>query len=96
MRHTYIVTYDISDPKRLRKVFKLMLGYGDHIQLSVFQCELNPRELVELRHSLGEIIHHTEDQVLFANLGPVEGRGSESIESLGRAYVDLERTAIVA
>ena len=96
MRHSYIVTYDISDPKRLRKVFRLMLGYGDHLQLSVFQCELNSRELVELRHALGEIIHHGEDQVLFANLGPVEGRGSESIESLGRAYNDPERMAIVA
>lgn len=96
MRRSYIVTYDISDPKRLKKVFKLMLGYGDHIQLSVFQCELNSRELVELRHALGEVIHHTEDQVLFANLGLVEGRGSESIESLGRAYVDPERIAIVA
>jgi CRISPR-associated protein Cas2 len=96
MRHTYVVTYDISDPKRLRKVYRLMLGYGDHLQLSVFECELNPRELVELRHALGELIHHGEDQVLFANLGPVEGRGSESIESLGRAYIDPERVAIVA
>lgn len=96
MRHTYIVTYDISDPKRLRKVFRLMLGYGDHLQLSVFQCELNQRELVELRCALGELIHHGEDQVLFANLGPVDGRGSESIESLGRPYIDPERMAIVA
>jgi CRISPR-associated protein Cas2 len=96
MRHSYIVTYDISDPKRLRKVFKLMLGYGDHLQLSVFECELNARELVELKHALGEVIHHGEDQVLFANLGLVEGRGSESIESLGRPYVDPERVAVVA
>ena len=96
MRHSYVVTYDISDPKRLRKVFRLMLGYGDHLQLSVFQCELSPRELVELKHALGEVINHNEDQVLFANLGLVEGRGSDSIESLGRAYVDPERMAIVA
>ena len=41
MRHNYVVTYDISDPKRLRKVYKMMLGYGEHLQLSVFQCELN-------------------------------------------------------
>ena len=96
MRHSFIVTYDISDPKRLRKVFRLMLGYGDHLQLSVFQCELNPHEIVELRHALGEVIHHGEDQVLFANLGPAEGRGSESIVSLGRAYIDPERMAVVA
>ena len=35
MRQTYIVTYDISHPKRLRKVYKLMKGYGEHVlQLS--------------------------------------------------------------
>ena len=96
MRHTYVVTYDISDPKRLRRVFRLMLGYGDHIQLSVFECELNARELVELRCDLGEIIHHEEDQVLFVNLGPVEGRGGDCISSLGRAYIDSERVAVVA
>lgn len=95
MRHTYVVTYDICDPKRLRKVYKLMLGWGDHLQLSVFQCDLNHRELVELRVQLSRVIKPTEDQVLFANLGTVEGRGSESITSIGRPYVDPERVAIV-
>lgn len=95
MRKVYIVTYDISDPKRLRQVFKLMLGYGDHLQLSVFECELNAKELTELRHALGELIHHDQDQVLFVDVGPVEGRGADSITSLGRCYMDPERTAIV-
>ena len=96
MRHTYIVSYDIADPKRLRRVFKTMRGWGDHLQLSVFQCELNRSELVTLRSELGTIIHHDEDQVLFVNVGPVEGRGSTSIHSLGRAYMQPERHAIVA
>ena len=95
MRHTYVVTYDICDPKRLRKVYKLMLGWGEHLQLSVFQCELNHRELVELRIELDRIIRSTEDQVLFVNVGTVDGRGSEAITSLGRPYIDPERVAIV-
>ncbi len=96
MRQTYIVSYDISHPKRLRKVFKVLRGYGDHLQLSVFQCELNPRELVELRGRLSEIIHNGEDQVMFVDVGPVEGRGSTSISAIGRPYLDPERHAIVA
>jgi len=96
MRQTYIVSYDISNPKRLRKVFKLMRGYGDHLQLSVFECELSRRELVELRSRLGDIIHNDQDQVLFVDVGPVEGRGSTSIRSLGRTYTHPERHAIVA
>jgi CRISPR-associated protein Cas2 len=64
MRHTYVVTYDICDPERLRKLYKLILGWGDHLQLSVFQCELSHRELVELRVQLDRIIKTSEDQVL--------------------------------
>jgi len=95
MRHTYIVTYDICDPKRLRKVYRTMLGWGDHLQLSVFQCELNHRELVELRVALDRLIQHNEDQVLFVDVGAAEGRASEAINALGRAYVDPERIAVV-
>lgn len=96
MRQTYIVSYDISDPKRLRKVYQLLRGYGDHLQLSVFHCELNPRELVELRTRLVDIIHTAADQVLFVDVGPVEGRGDKAIHAIGRAYTQAERHAIVA
>ena len=95
MRHTFIVTYDIRDPKRLRKVYKLMLGWGEHLQLSVFQCELNPRELIELRAELAKLIRVTVDQVLFVDVGTVDGRSPDAITSLGVAYTDPERIAIV-
>lgn len=95
MRHTYVVTYDISDPKRLRKVYRLMLGWGDHVQLSVFQCELNARELIELRFELTQHIRPTEDQVLFIDVGLAASRNADTITSLGRAYVDPDRIAVV-
>lgn len=95
MRQTYIVSYDVCDDKRLRRVFKTLRGWGDHLQLSVFRCELDHRELVELRTALSDIIHHGEDQVLFVNVGPVSGRGSTSIAAIGKAYVAPERHAVV-
>jgi CRISPR-associated protein Cas2 len=95
MKQTYIVSYDVSDPKRLRKVFKLMRGYGDHVQLSVFRCELSHRGLVELRAKLAQVIHRDEDQVLFVDVGPVDGRGSTSISAIGRVYTHPERYALV-
>jgi CRISPR-associated protein Cas2 len=95
MRQTYVVSYDISDPKRLRQVFKLMKGYGEHVQLSVFRCELTHRALVELRVRLGDIIHHGEDQVLFMDIGPEDGRGGTSISAMGRLYKAPERCAVV-
>ncbi|MEK7751294.1 MAG: CRISPR-associated endonuclease Cas2, partial [Acidobacteriota bacterium] len=40
MRNSYLVSYDIADDKRLRQVFKTMRAYGDHLQFSVFECQL--------------------------------------------------------
>lgn len=91
MRQRYIVTYDISDPVRLRKVFKLMKGYGEHLQLSVFRCDLTKMTLAAMKAGLQDIIHAHEDQILIIDVGPTEGRGAEVFESLGRAYVDEGR-----
>ena len=95
MRNCYIVTYDIADPKRLRRVFKTMRAWGDHLQLSVFECQLTRLDLVRLRAQLDEIIHHKQDQVLFVDLGPAEGRGDRVITSLGKPYVHVDAPLIV-
>lgn len=95
MRNSYIVSYDISDPRRLRRVLETVRGYGDHLQFSVFRCELNPTEVIELRAALAEIIHHGDDQVLFIDLGPEDGRAQTAIASLGRSYTHPERHALI-
>ncbi len=95
MRQAFIVSYDVCCPKRLRKVFRTLRGYGDHLQLSVFRCELSAREFIELRSKLTGVIDQREDQVLFVDVGPVEGRGSTSLSAIGRAYTQPERCAIV-
>ena len=95
MRNTYIVCYDICDPKRLRDVFKTMRGWGDHLQLSVFECRLTRADLVTLRAELSEIVDHREDQVLFVDLGPAEGRGDRVITALGKPYVVLDSPCII-
>ena len=95
MRNSYIVSYDICDPKRLRQVFKAMRAWGDHLQLSVFECQLTPMDLVRLRAELTGIIHHDEDQVLFVDLGPAEGRGDRVITALGKPYTNVDAPLIV-
>ncbi len=96
MRQAFIVTYDVCDPKRLRKVYKILRGYGQHLQLSVFQCELNACEKIELEAKLRGEIKFDEDQVLFVDIGPADGRGRTSIEALGLPYVSIERRAVIA
>lgn len=83
--NTYLVAYDIADPKRLAKVSTLLLGRGDRIQKSVFRCELSKRDLVELRAALSDEVDARADQIIFADLGPSLGRGEEVLSSLGRA-----------
>lgn len=90
MRKLLIVTYDISHPKRLRKVFKAMKGFGQHLQLSVFRCDLTDIERFEMIGVLQDLIHHGEDQVLLIELGPSEGR-DHRVVSIGRPVLKERR-----
>ena len=95
MRATFLVCYDIADDKRLRQVFKTCRNYGDHLQYSVFECDLNPMEKLRLESELTDIIDHDEDQVLFVSLGPAEGRGDRVISALGIPYVKMDAPCYV-
>lgn len=94
-RRTFLVCYDIADDRRLKKVFKICKNHGTHLQYSVFECDLNPRELVQLQRQLKEVIKHDEDQVLFVDLGPAEGRGERLITSLGIPYTQFDAPCYV-
>lgn len=91
----YIVTYDVCDPKRLRRVFEVLRGFGDHLQYSVFRCDLSDQSLVELKAELHTEIDHDEDQVLIFDLGPSPGRGASSVEAIGRPYREAAKTCTV-
>ena len=83
-RRCYVVTYDISSPKRWRKVFRAMHGFGEHLQLSVFRCDLTPLQHAMLKRVLDDLIHAREDQVLILDLGRSAPKTIDGIEVLGR------------
>lgn len=95
MRKLYLVTYDIRDPKRLRRVFRTMRNWGNHLQLSVFECELNRTELVRLKASLNEVINSAQDQILLIELGWARQNGENQIEALGQPYVSVAEPCFV-
>lgn len=95
MRNTFLVTYDIRDDRRLKKVHRAMKNFGDHLQYSVFECQFNPAELLQCRAALSEIIDHRVDQVLFVDLGPSEGRGDRVITSLGLPYALMDAPCFI-
>jgi CRISPR-associated protein Cas2 len=92
--HLYIVTYDIADQKRWRRVFRLMNGYGEWLQLSVFQCRLGRQRHAELIALLDGIIHHKEDHVILMDLGPAD-RVEPRVTSLGKDFQAISREAII-
>ena len=92
--HCYLVTYDISSPRRWRKVFRALHGYGEHVQLSVFRCDLTAERHVVMRTALDGMIHHDEDQVLIAKLGRSTPDVIRGIEVLGRPR-DFRQSALV-
>lgn len=95
MRNRYIVTYDISDSKRLRKMFKKMNGFGDPLQYSVFVCDLSAKEKILMEETLTEIINSKEDRILIVDIGPVGGRGTEALRTLGCQSKPSAPTALI-
>ncbi|HEY8549225.1 MAG TPA: CRISPR-associated endonuclease Cas2 [Vicinamibacterales bacterium] len=95
MRNTFLVCYDIADPYRLARVARAVRAFGDRIQYSIFECQLTPADLARCRHRLSELIDHRADQVIFVDLGPVEGRGDRVITALGKRYSPIDRACLV-
>ncbi|MBS6106880.1 MULTISPECIES: CRISPR-associated endonuclease Cas2 [Anaerococcus] len=69
-----LITYDVNTnselgTKRLRKVAKQCVNYGQRVQNSVFECSLTPAQLVNLKKKLLDIIDEENDSIRFYNLG---------------------------
>jgi len=95
MRKRYLIAYDISDDKRRDSVFKALMDNGDHVQYSVFLCDLDTRELAELKGTLTQQINHRQDQVIIVNLGTGEQELHTILECVGRAYEPPARILVI-
>ena len=95
MRNTYIVCYDVADPKRLRRVLKVCKDFGQHIQFSVFECDLTVSEKLQFQEKLAAEIKREEDQVLLIRLGPAEQRGQREITTIGVPYINIDTPCFI-
>ena len=69
-----LITYDVetvsaSGKKRLRKVAKQCMNFGQRVQNSVFECLVDPAQFAELKHRLETIIDQEKDSVRYYHLG---------------------------
>jgi CRISPR-associated protein Cas2 len=90
----YVVAYDIASPQRWRRVFRIMRGYGEWLQLSVFQCRLSRRRQIELKLALDEVINHADDHVIILDLGPAQAIRPR-VESLGKPFSVVDRGPVI-
>lgn len=95
MRKCYLVCYDISDAKRLRRTLKLLRGYGEHWQYSVFFCVLKDIDRVRLQRDLEEVLNQKEDQTLIINLGGNEDSARRQVDVIGQKLIQNDAKIIV-
>jgi CRISPR-associated protein Cas2 len=94
MTMLYVVCYDISNDRRRRKLDKLLKGYGQRVQESVFECDLDTNKLVELEEKITRRIEPEDDSVRIYRICAacrtaikVIGRGPEPSEPAGNFEV---------
>lgn len=88
-----LVTYDVKTDasggrRRLRRVARACLDYGQRVQNSVFECEVSPAQWVALRERLIREIDMDHDSLRFYRLG---AEGQKRIEHVGaKPSIDLQ------
>ncbi|MCX5692013.1 MAG: CRISPR-associated endonuclease Cas2 [Planctomycetota bacterium] len=95
MRRCYLVSYDITDAKRLRQVHRLLKAFGEAWQYSVFYCVLREIDRARLEVALNALIDARADQVLIADMGGSDDDARGRFTTLGAALPEPESGVVV-
>lgn len=60
-----VIVYDICDNKRRNNIAKLLRQYGSPVNLSVFECMLSERQLMNLAERICQVIDTKHDKVVY-------------------------------
>lgn len=90
-----LVTYDVETitpegKRRLQKVSKMCVNYGQRVQNSVFECSVTPAQFTELKLKLKDIIDKNKDSIRFYMLGNNYNKKVEYIGVLTAYNVESE------
>lgn len=95
MRRAFLICYDICDDRRLRRVFNICKGYGEHWQFSIFFAVLKPIDRVRLQAELEEEMNLDEDQCLIIDLGENIDEARERACVIGQPLGEQKRGMVV-
>ncbi|WDC85200.1 CRISPR-associated endonuclease Cas2 [Caloramator sp. mosi_1] len=79
-KNLYVISYDISKDRTRNKVSKVLEGFGQRVQYSLFECRLNNTQLQTIKMKLLKLIDNKEDSIIIYKLTPEAQR---FIEYLG-------------
>ncbi|KUJ94895.1 MAG: CRISPR-associated endoribonuclease Cas2 [Desulfonauticus sp. 38_4375] len=85
----YVVSYDISCPKRLNRVFNALKDFGVPVQYSVFECDLSLSQVEEMLERVSAILDLEEDSLLLYPVCKV-CRQKTKISGIGEVWIDKE------
>lgn len=93
-----LVTYDVrtdspGGARRLRRIARACLDYGQRVQYSVFECEVDPAQWVSLRSRLIGEMDRRHDSLRFYALGANWRRRVEHVGA--KPSVDYDSTLII-
>lgn len=91
----YLISYDVVDPDRLRKVHKVVKARAVRVQDSVYEACLTEKELALLEDRLRKVMNLAEDQVMFIDLGPASRAEITEVSVMGLAWQPFKRTGSV-
>jgi len=87
-----MVSYDIVDDSRRRRLQKILEGYGERVQYSVFECDISDLQYRDLRQKVLSTVDSGCDSVRFYPLckacsGKIEYSGNGSIKEDDRFFI---------
>ena len=89
-----IVSYDISDDKRRRKVAKILEGHGYRVQFSVFECDLEDHQIKKLWIRLKPLVSTKKGESI--RFYPLHADSADKVQVLGKDHARfLSHTQII-
>jgi len=93
-----LITYDVAvsddgGARRLRRIAKACQDYGQRVQFSVFECNIDPAQWTVLKQRLVDEINLNKDSLRFYYLGSNWKRRVEHVGA--KESIDQEGTLIV-
>ena len=86
-------TTDTAGKRRLRHVAKACLNFGQRVQNSVFECDVDPAQFVDLKKQLESIIDPEQDSLRYYHLG---SNWQHRVEHVGaKPMADLRNDPLV-